>query len=254
MLDRMHISWYYSLQRWESPQPDIYKAMIYEDFNGAAPRFYAKFVPLLPQRTVLMEGFLAVLHGLPEGALVVDVGMGSGSLADTLFGRFPQIGQYIGIEPAEAMVAAIPSHLLADTRFSVVQQGFEDWDTVDSSVDAFVTRYVFHDFPDQLESWYTKIARMLKPGGTFVNLDVTFIESPAQTLANLNDTIRLAKSVVAEDEEELAAQQRFVQHLTGEMDRYRPVETHLALLRAVGLCPSVAPRSDRDYLLYAVKL
>lgn len=227
--------------------------MIHEDFNGAGPRFYAKFVQLLPHRNALMELFVAELVALPSSAVVVEVGMGNGSLAQQLLQQLPAISRYVGIEPAEAMVAAIPQDLLSDSRFQVVNRGFEDWYTQPSAADAVISRYVLHDFPDQLESWYGKIARALKPGGIFLNLDVTVAENSGQTRANLEEIVRLARGVVVDDPEEARAKKVFIRHLQGEIERYRPLGYHLGLLMRFGLVPNVIAQSGNNYLLCATK-
>lgn len=227
--------------------------MIHEDFNGAMPRFYAKFVRTLPNRDNLMQQFVAATSNIPDGAIIVEVGMGSGSLAELLLQTFPTIDQYVGIEPAGAMVAALPSSLVLDDRFTTINQGFEDWEGSTNSADAIISRYVLHDFPDQLKDWYQKITDALKPGGIFLNLDVTIADKPEETQANLEEVIRLAESVTAEDKDERAAKEQFIRHLREEINRYRPLGEHIALLTSVGLKPVVIARSGNNYLLKATR-
>ncbi len=228
--------------------------MIYEDFNGAGPRFYAKFARSLPNRDNLMEQFIACIGDLPNGASVVEIGMGSGSLAELLFQRFPTIGRYVGIEPAADMVASLPSSLITDGRFTAMNQGFEEWEGEPDSADLVVCRYVLHDFPDQLETWYGKIAEVLRPGSILVSLDVTIADEPERTQANLEEVIQLAERVTCEDQAEEAAKVRFISHLREEIDRYRPLGEHVEILRSVGLEPAVLGRSGNNYLLQAKRV
>lgn len=101
--------------------------MIHEDFNGASPRFYAKFVRTLPTRDDLMKQFVAAMSNLPDSATIVEVGMGNGSLAELLLQTFPTIASYVGVEPAQAMVADLSSSLVSDHRFTAINQRFEEW-------------------------------------------------------------------------------------------------------------------------------
>lgn len=226
---------------------------IYEDFNGAVHTVYRKWTALLPQRSELMVAFHASLGRLPDNATVIDIGMGSGGLAREILSAHPEIGRYVGLEPARDMVAAIHADLRLDHRLSVIEQGFDDWKGDTSVADAVVMRYVIHDFPDQLYSWYEKIAQLLKPGGKFINLDVTFAEDPEQTWPNRHKDIALVRSVVCDSKAEEEAKKRLIRHLCDEVAGYRPLEEHLEIIRTVGLIPKVLGWVNNNYLLEAEK-
>lgn len=201
-----------------------------------------------------MEQFVASLGSLPFSATIIEIGMGNGSLTSELLSAYPMISRYIGIEPAEAMVAAISASLRSDSRFKAINERFEAWESGSWKADAVVTRYVLHDFPDHLENWYRRIANMLKTGGRFVNLDVTLCDDPTETWANLDSVIQLANSVQTDDWGEETAKKRFIQHLREEVHRYRPLNDHLQILSMVGLESEVLARDGNNYLLRAVKI
>jgi SAM-dependent methyltransferase len=226
---------------------------VHEAFNGAVHAVYRKWAALLPQRSELMVAFHASLGRLPDDATVIDIGMGSGGLAREILSTHPEIGRYIGLEPACDMVAAIPADLRLDHRLLVIEQGFDDWEGDTSVADAVVMRYVIHDFPDQLQTWYEKITRLLKPGGRFVDLDVTFAEDPKRTWPNRHNDIRLVRSVVCDNAAEEEAKERLIHHLCDEVAGYRPLAEHLEIIRSVGLHPKVLGRANNNYLLFAEK-
>jgi SAM-dependent methyltransferase len=110
-----------------------------ERFSARAEN-YRHYRPGYPAAAV---DLLAAQCGLEAGAIVVDVGSGTGILSAQLLERGAQV---IGIEPNDAMRAAAEERLLAEPRFRSLKATAESTTLPSDSVDLWVAAQAFHWF------------------------------------------------------------------------------------------------------------
>ena len=110
-----------------------------ERFSGRVEN-YRRYRPGYPPTAIEL---LATHCGLTSGAVVADVGSGTGILSEQLLERGAQV---IGIEPNDAMRAAAEERLGTEPRFRSVAGTAEATTLVGESVDLWVAAQAFHWF------------------------------------------------------------------------------------------------------------
>ena len=116
---------------------------------------------------------------------VLDVGCGTGRLLRAAAARWPDV-QLIGVDPAQGMVDAARTL----TPGATIQRGLaEGLPLPDASVDLALSTMSFHHWRDQAAG-VREIARVLRPGGYFILVDV----APPRAIARM---IRHANSLPA---------------------------------------------------------
>lgn len=104
---------------------------------------------------------------LPTPTSVLDVGCGTGRLLRAAAARWPH-AMLNGVDPAEGMVTAA-QHL---TPGATIQRGLaEVLPLPDTSIDLVVSTMSFHHWGDQTAG-VREIARVLRPGGHFILVDI----------------------------------------------------------------------------------
>jgi len=127
-----------------------------ERFSGRAEH-YRRYRPGYPRAAI---DALARQCGLTAGAVVADVGSGTGILSEQLLERGARV---IGIEPNDAMRAAAEVQLGAEPRFRSVAATAEATTLAAESVDLWVAAQAFHWFDAPRAR--TEALRVLRPGG-----------------------------------------------------------------------------------------
>jgi SAM-dependent methyltransferase len=127
-----------------------------ERFSGRAEN-YRRYRPGYPPAAI---DVLAARCGLTSGAVVADVGSGTGILSEQLLERGAQV---IGIEPNDAMRAAAEARLAAEPRFRSVAATAEATTLMQESVDLWVAAQAFHWFDAPRAR--TEALRVLRAGG-----------------------------------------------------------------------------------------
>ena len=117
---------------------------------------------------------IADLARLQPGESVLDVGCGTGTLALVARQRVGATGRVSGIDPSPQMIArashkAERAHLAIDFQVGVIEQlAFPD-----QSFDVVLSTFMMHHLPDDLKRrGIREIARVLKPGGRLLVLDM----------------------------------------------------------------------------------
>jgi SAM-dependent methyltransferase len=110
-----------------------------ERFSACADH-YRRYRPSYPSAAI---DLLAARCGLVGGAVVADVGSGTGILAEQLLGRGAQV---IGIEPNDAMRKAAEERLATEPRFRSLAATAEETTLPQASVDLWVAAQAFHWF------------------------------------------------------------------------------------------------------------
>ena len=117
---------------------------------------------------------IADLAQLQPGETVLDVGCGTGTLALVAKERVGTTGQVCGIDPGPKQIARARSKagkagLPVDFQIGVIEQlAFSD-----QSFDVVLSTLMMHHLPDDLKRLgLAEIARVLKPGGRLLVLDM----------------------------------------------------------------------------------
>ena len=127
-----------------------------ERFSARADH-YRRYRPGYPRAAI---DLLAGQCGLASGAVVADVGSGTGILSEQLLERGARV---IGIEPNDAMRAAAEARLGAEPRFRSVAATAEATTLPGDSVDLWIAAQAFHWFDAQRAR--TEALRVLRAGG-----------------------------------------------------------------------------------------
>lgn len=144
-----------------------------------------RFVPT-PERLKLFNIILSELRELiPENGHVVELGIGPGYLAKYLLESMPEI-KYHAIDFSSPMLEIASNRLthyssrITYTQTDLIKDAWEELLTF--PVDAIVSTWTLHDLgnPDNVESVYTRSARLLSNNGILLNGDFIKPEGASQ--------------------------------------------------------------------------
>ncbi len=148
-------------------------------------RFYDAAVMLLTLgRAPAIRERTADLAALQLGESVLEVGCGTGELAQRARLRVGPTGRVYGIDPSAEMIAvarrkAARAHLDVDYRVAAI----EALPLGDASVDVVLSSLMMHHLPGDLKSrGLAEVRRVLKPGGRLLIVD---LQQPSGGLARL---------------------------------------------------------------------
>lgn len=137
--------------------------------------------PALRQETIR-------LAAIRRGAVVLDVGCGTGTLALMAKAAAGNEGRVHGIDPSSEMIAvarekALQSGAAVDFRAGVI----EALPFADATFEVVLSSLMFHHLPPDLKQrGLQEVFRVLKPGGRLTIVDLTRPRSWAQRLALLS--------------------------------------------------------------------
>lgn len=146
--------------------------------NSEKPRYVAAMFGRIARRYDLMNTLMTLgqdahwrrvvadtLAGLPRGARVLDVGTGTGRLAQTIQGRHPS-GEVTGVDFTFGMLARAPRGLRVAAADALALP------FPDGQFDAVVSGFVVRNLAD-LDSGLAEQIRILRRGGTLAILETT---------------------------------------------------------------------------------
>jgi len=115
----------------------------------------------------IQKRVLDAAGSLPESAIVLDVGCGTGRLLRAAAERWPR-AQFVGVDPAAGMLE-VARALNPKAAFHLASS--DAIPLPDSSVTVAFTTLSFHHWADQLGG-VKEVRRVLRPGGCFILADV----------------------------------------------------------------------------------
>jgi tRNA (cmo5U34)-methyltransferase len=191
-----------------------------EEYDASIRRFIPGY------ETMLGEAAAAVAAVRP--AVVLDLGAGTGALADAILAH-PEVGVVELLDVDEEMLARARERLAgrgARARFTV--RSFHDplpeCDAVAASLALHHVRTL-----EEKAALFERVFGALRPGGVFVNADVTM---PAEEPARGESWRAWAAHLVASGIGEARAWEHFAEW--ADEDTYLPLEAELAALEAAG--------------------
>jgi SAM-dependent methyltransferase len=162
------------------------------------------------------SGELALREVLPASPRsVLDLGCGDGRLAALVLDERPSVEHVVAVDVSPPMLAAARDRFANDPRVEV-----REWDLRDpidplGPCDVVVSGFAIHHLEDpRKQALFAEVARQLRPGGVFANLEVVASATP-----ELHHAFRVAIGREADDPE----------------DRLAPVDAQLGWMRAAGL-------------------
>jgi SAM-dependent methyltransferase len=137
---------------------------------------YVRYRPSYPSAAI---DLLKTRCGLSPGAVVADIGSGTGILSELLLGSGARV---IGVEPNDGMRAAAEALLRGEARFRSVKGTAEATALAPASIDLLVAGQAFHWF--DVDQARREALRLLRSGGCAALL---WNESPPEPTALLAD-------------------------------------------------------------------
>lgn len=202
-----------------------------------------RFIPGYEE--MLRRAAAAVAAVRPE--VVVDLGAGTGALAEALLGR-PEVGTVELVDVDREMLDQAGKRLEPfGPRAHFSLRSFDD---VLPQCDAVAASLALHHIPTlkEKEALFRRLHEALRPGGVFVNADVTM---PALDPERARGWREWADHLVASGIEETQAWQHF-DDWAGE-DTYFPLEAELDALAAAGFEARCAWRQGVSTVVVANK-
>jgi len=159
---------------------------------------------------------------------VLDLGAGTGALAAALLAR-EGVGEVVLIDVDGEMLAQARVRLAAFGERATFRE--QPFDAALPRCDAVAASLALHHVPTMARkrALYARIHAALKPGGVFVNADVTMPAEPDLQEAAYE---RWARHLVASGIEHRRAREHFAEW--ADEDTYFPLDEELAALRDVG--------------------
>jgi tRNA (cmo5U34)-methyltransferase len=170
---------------------------------------------------------------------VIDFGAGTGALSDRLLGRFPDVVVELW-DVDDAMLAKAATRLarFGSRAVFVHRSFFEQLPPVSAVMASLSLHHV--RLVEEKAALYRAIAAALRPGGVFVNADITIPLDPAAGRASYR---RWARHLVESGGMDEARAFRHFEEWSGE-DRYFSLEEELGAIAGAGLVASCPWRRD----------
>jgi tRNA (cmo5U34)-methyltransferase len=166
-------------------------------------------VPRLAGEAVLVE----VLPPAPER--VADLGCGDGRLTALVLEARPGVTEVIAVDASPPMLEKARARFAGDDRVRVVEHDLRDDVAVLGDFDLVVTGFAIHHLDDaRKRRLIAEVAKRLRPGGVFANLEVIKSATP-----ELHAAFRTAIGRAADD----------------PTDQLVDVQTQLGWMREAGL-------------------
>lgn len=221
--------------------------LTYEPYNALVLGiFFARMMRVHPGLQVIGQRFIALAKEEANGCEVLEIGMGNGGLAIDILST-SSAWHYTGLEPDTAALPPLGFWLWSDPRFEAVTETFQTWEPK-RHYQLVVSRFTSHHFPGEIESWYSRIADCLEPGGTFLQLDMA-LPTPGYSLNWLIETARTINESPSRDSE----RDRWISHMLEDERNLLTVPAHNEALYRAGLSPRVAGQWEHQTIWHCTR-
>jgi SAM-dependent methyltransferase len=125
-----------------------------------------------------------------DGAEILDLGCGTGSVSFLLHERFPRAG-ITGVDPSEGMREVYAERFRNEENVSVEEGSSLSVPAADGSFDYVLSNLALHHVPpERREACAAELARVLKSGGSLIYADIFCdVDGPPDDLERSNDLI-----------------------------------------------------------------
>lgn len=121
-------------------------------------------------RRLVLQPLSIYLKDFSGKAKILELGCGTGELAQTLAGSFPE--HDLTISDLSAPYLKLATQKLSKLSVNIVQAAAEDLLFKDNSFDALTCVFLFHELPTEVrKKVLAEVLRVLKPGGIFIAVD-----------------------------------------------------------------------------------
>jgi len=159
-------------------------------FDWLAPHYESLQPVIDPTRFQTQSVLLDILNAIePSPKSILDLGCGTGTLTAQILELLPEAHVY-AIDCSIAMLETARENLVDFTdQLTLAKADFRDpWeDVIDRPIDAIVHYTALHNLPhNALREVYTRLIRVLKPGGWFIHGDILEerMPDPVQAIAS----------------------------------------------------------------------
>lgn len=156
-------------------------------------------------------------HGLESGAVVVDLGAGTGQFALAAARRF---GRVIAVDVSTSMLDALRrrAHESGLTNLETQQAGFLSYEHRGAPADAVYTRNALHQLPDMWKAIALhRISRLMRPGAVLRVRDLVYDCAPEEAEALFDEWLGDA----ADDATRGYTRDDFAEHIRTEHSTFR---------------------------------
>lgn len=169
--------------------------------SGLYSNYDKLVVKCLPEYPFLLK---MVVGAVGNACGIIDLGCGTGNLARLIFQTHPQ-ATILGIDSSEEFLAVAKAKCRG-FDFRPVLDNILDLNLEQCACECIVSSFTIHHFDDSEKLvLFEKIFRALKPGGTFINLDMVkpknYPKAVSKFLAKMKESGLSARFIEAERQE-----------------------------------------------------
>lgn len=215
-----------------------------EQFSKISSKYDSQRSKLIPKFDQFYGAAVAVLD-IADGALVADIGAGTGILAEKVRDKFPSARLRL-VDISEEMLGVERERFCGAENVDFILSDFASW-RPDGVFDAVVSALAIHHVCDAEKiSLYKKIFDCLSPRGVFVNAEQVL----GSTVGEIENNAAAREQIVREhmsEEEGAVALERL------KLDRCATVESQLQWLADMGFSEVKCVFSHLDFAVLVAK-
>ena len=198
----------------------------HEYFGRIAEEYDSLIRRAVPRYAEMFERLL--VYAPDRATRVLELGCGTGVLTAGLVARYPE-AQISAVDASAKMLAVTASRLPEGTRFTPVEDRFENLDFPEASFDLVTSSIALHHLED-MEAYFRRVRAWLVPGGTLLYSDQMRGGTERNHGINWNAMTDFWREPGHLDAEEI----RSLEEHARDHDHYRPILDQARWLAAAG--------------------